>query len=186
MEGWILLGKTKKESSIMVDVWSIWIRRGLFLLFYSNFICLDFGAGRNSPECVMPLELWVVAVRVRVGALQSRMVEFAWWAWMHLEHRCSHRVATLQAVFLWIPSMESCRSGARWILLAWGCPLRRLEDFRLYNMPKRRPYGACRRSHFVLECPEWVAILCCGEEFALEEIILVFGNRGDFYNQLAF
>ena len=34
MEGWILLGKTKKVSSIMVDVWSIRIRRGHFLFFF--------------------------------------------------------------------------------------------------------------------------------------------------------
>ncbi len=33
MVGWILLGKIKKVSSIMVDVWSIWIRRGHFLFF---------------------------------------------------------------------------------------------------------------------------------------------------------
>ena len=33
MEGWILLGKKQKVSSIMVDVWSIWIRRGHFLFF---------------------------------------------------------------------------------------------------------------------------------------------------------
>ena len=33
MEGWILLGKTKKVSSIMVDVWSARIRRGHFLFF---------------------------------------------------------------------------------------------------------------------------------------------------------
>ena len=33
MEGWILLGKTKKVSSIMVDVWSIRIRRGHFLFY---------------------------------------------------------------------------------------------------------------------------------------------------------
>ena len=40
MEGWILLGKIKKVSSIMVDVWSIWIRRGRFLFFcIRNFIC---------------------------------------------------------------------------------------------------------------------------------------------------
>lgn len=35
MEGWILLGKTKKVSSIMVDVWSARIRRGHFLFFYA-------------------------------------------------------------------------------------------------------------------------------------------------------
>lgn len=35
MEGWILLGKTKKVSSIMVDVWSIRIRRGHFLFFFA-------------------------------------------------------------------------------------------------------------------------------------------------------
>lgn len=34
MEGWILLGKTKEVSSIMVDVWSIRIRRGHFLFFF--------------------------------------------------------------------------------------------------------------------------------------------------------
>ena len=39
MVGWILLGKIKKVSSIMVDVWSIWIRRGHFLFCIRNFIC---------------------------------------------------------------------------------------------------------------------------------------------------
>ena len=39
MEGWILLGKIKKVSSIMVDVWSIRIRRGHFLLlFWALFV----------------------------------------------------------------------------------------------------------------------------------------------------
>ncbi len=37
MEGWILLGKTKKVSSIMVDVWSIRIRRGHFLFFFARY-----------------------------------------------------------------------------------------------------------------------------------------------------
>ena len=38
MEGWILLGKTKKVSSIMVDVWSIRIRRGHFLFRFIRYL----------------------------------------------------------------------------------------------------------------------------------------------------
>ncbi len=45
MVGWILLGKIKKVSSIMVDVWSIWIRRGHFLLLYSELYLPEFLRG---------------------------------------------------------------------------------------------------------------------------------------------
>ena len=49
MEGWILLGKIKKVSSIMVDVWSIWIRRGHFLLLYSELYFPELVSGAKYP-----------------------------------------------------------------------------------------------------------------------------------------
>lgn len=56
MEGWILLGKTKKVSSIMVDVWSARIRRGHFLFLCLEFICWDFEARRSSLASVTTLK----------------------------------------------------------------------------------------------------------------------------------
>lgn len=49
MEGWILLGKIKKVSSIMVDVWSIRIRRGHFLLFLSEHYLPGLVSGAKYP-----------------------------------------------------------------------------------------------------------------------------------------
>ena len=57
MEGWILLGKTKKVSSIMVDVWSAWIRRGHFLFLCPEFICWGFEARQSSLANVAMLKL---------------------------------------------------------------------------------------------------------------------------------
>ncbi len=49
MVGWILLGKIKKVSSIMVDVWSIWIRRGHFLFLYSELYLPELVSGAKYP-----------------------------------------------------------------------------------------------------------------------------------------
>ena len=61
MEGWILLGKKQKVSSIMVDVWSKRIRRGHFLFFIPFFLLFarigEWGEVALGTQCCENLEL---------------------------------------------------------------------------------------------------------------------------------
>ena len=126
--------------------------------FFISPICRGWRAVRNILETVMKPILWAVAERVRWGGLRWRKVEFAWQAWMLPGHRYNRRVATRQAVFRWTRSTESCRLVASWILRAWGCPVRRAADSRLYNKRKPQPCGVRFLLLFGRVCLRWAAI----------------------------
>ena len=158
MEGWILLGKNRK----CLRLWSMFGRLGLgedTFFFYTLYPVISqyWWAGRSIPENAVSRALWAVVERVRLGGLRLRMAVFAWWAWMLPGRRCSRRVAMRQAVFQWIPSMESYRMDALWNLRVWGCPWRQAIGSRLCSRQEQLLFWACFRLRSAREYSEWAA-----------------------------